>query len=138
MKVSVSPIAARAQRLRERMKEIGADYYYVPTTDPHQSEYAPTCWQRRAWISGFTGSAGDALVGNESAYLWTDPRYFLQAEQQLDSSLYQIMRMGQGEVPSLDRWLKEQQKPLVVAVDPRVISINLAERIESALQSVGG
>src|SRR3990167_4677883 len=124
-----STTTTRVQKLRELMKAIGADYYYVPTADPHQNEYPPTCWQRRVWISGFTGSAGDVLIGHNVAYLWTDPRYFLQAEQQLDASLYHLMKLGQG-APSLERWLQEQGKPSVVAVDPRVISIHLAEKIE--------
>ena len=72
------------------------DFYFVPARDAHNNEYVPLCWQRRAWISGFDGSAGDVLVGHEQAYLWTDSRYFLQAEQQLDPADYQLMKQAQG------------------------------------------
>ena len=75
------------------------DYYFVPGRDAHNNEYVPQCWQRRTWISGFNGSAGDALIGLEHAYLWTDSRYFLQAEQQLIITHYQLMKQSQGAPP---------------------------------------
>ena len=69
--------------LRERMKRHKLAAYLVPSTDAHQSEYVPECWQRRAWLSGFSGSAGDVVVTRDDAGLWTDGRYFLQAAEQL-------------------------------------------------------
>lgn len=131
-------IAARLSKLRSLIRKIGADYYYVPAADPHKNEYVPPCWQRRAWISGFTGSAGDVVIGIHEAFLWTDPRYFLQAEQQLDNSLYQLMKIGQGETPAIDQWLLQQNRPLIFATDPRLISMQQTERIEQALQKNGG
>lgn len=136
--MSKNAISNRVHDLRTLMHEIKADYYFVPATDPHRNEYLPECFERRAWITGFTGSAGDAVIGKNDAYLWTDPRYFLQAEQQLDPALYQLMKQGQGETPAIDRWLSNQKKPLVFAVDPKIISINQAARIETALQEHGG
>ncbi|HHE55816.1 MAG TPA: aminopeptidase P family protein, partial [Caldithrix abyssi] len=76
-------IKQRIQKLRELMQKQKIDAYVIPSTDPHGSEYVPALWQRRAWISGFDGSAGDVIVTMEKAGLWTDSRYFLQAEQQL-------------------------------------------------------
>ncbi len=130
--------ANRVQQLRALMNEIGADYYYVPTADDHNDEYPPHCWQRRAWISGFDGSAGVALIGKKDAYLWTDPRYFLQAEQQLDHSVFKIMKAGAGETPRIDQWLAQQNKPIVLATDPRVMSVDFAEKVKTALESIGG
>ncbi|WP_304985890.1 aminopeptidase P family N-terminal domain-containing protein [Coxiella-like endosymbiont] len=126
-------IKNRLFQLRQLMREIGAYYYYIPATDPHKNEYLPPCWQRRAWISGFTGSAGDVIVGMDNAFLWTDPRYFLQAEQQLDSTLFELMKMGQGETPVIDQWLREQKGAIIFATDPQVISIHQVEKIEKAL-----
>ena len=115
-------ISTRLSQLRESMKENNIDYYFVPTADPHNNEYVPEHWQRRAWISNFTGSAGNVLVGLEQAYLWTDPRYFLQAEMQLDDSLYNVMRNKQVMAPPIDAWLKQHTQNISVGVDPRVIS----------------
>ena len=133
-----SSIKNRLFQLRQLMQEIGADYYYIPATDPHRNEFPPPCWQRRAWISGFTGSAGDVIIGMNNAFLWTDPRYFLQAEQQLDSTLFELIKMSQGELPSIDHWLREQKQPIVFSTDPQVISVRQAEKIEQALVSKGG
>jgi Xaa-Pro aminopeptidase len=69
----------RIQALRAKMSEHNVQAYLIPSSDPHQSEYVPQCWQRRPWISGFTGSMGDVLVTLKDAGLWADGRYFLQA-----------------------------------------------------------
>ena len=131
-------IKNRLFKLQQLMREIGVDYYYIPSTDPHNNEYPPPCWQRRAWISGFTGSAGDVIVGINTAFLWTDYRYFLQAEQQLDSTLFELIKIGQNETPAIDQWLREQKRPILFATDPQVISVRQAEKIEQALLPEGG
>ncbi|MBD3336802.1 MAG: aminopeptidase P family protein, partial [Candidatus Eisenbacteria bacterium] len=82
-------------RLRELMKQHEVAAYLVPSTDPHMNEYVPDCWQRRRWLSGFTGSAGDVLVTSREAGLWTDGRYFLQAEEELKGSGIRLFRSGQ-------------------------------------------
>ena len=76
-------VSERIKAVRKEMKARGLDAYLVPSTDPHLSEYVPDCWQRRAWVSGFDGSAGDVVITARGAALWTDGRYFLQAERQL-------------------------------------------------------
>lgn len=124
--------------LRRLMQQSRIDYYLVPSADQHRNEYLPHCWRRRTWITGFDGSAGDALIGLNKAYLWTDPRYFLQAERQLDPAHYELMRMAQGQTPAIDEWLNEQQKPLRCGVDPKTISIQMAERLKTALTEYGG
>ena len=74
-------IKERVEMLRSKMKDMGLKAYCVPSSDPHQSEYLPENYKTRMFISGFTGSAGTALVTDEEAILWTDGRYFLQAEK---------------------------------------------------------
>ncbi len=133
-----SPISEKLTALRKLMQEHGADYYYVPSTDAHNNEYVPFYWQRRAWISHFNGSAGAVLVGNDTAYLWTDPRYFLQAEQQLDPDCYQLMKQLQGVSAPIDEWLKMNSADKVCATDPKIISIAQATQWQQALASVGG
>lgn len=88
-----------------------------------QSEFIADCHQRRAYISGFTGSAGTGIVTLTNASLWTDGRYFLQAEQQLNSSLWTLMRDGQPGVPSQSQWLNENLGDgAKVGVDPTLYS----------------
>lgn len=133
----MSIIAKRLTELRQLMKKNNLDFYFVPARDAHNNEYVPQCWQRRAWISGFDGSAGDALIGLDQAYLWTDARYFLQAEQQLDSSCYQLMKQAQG-APPIAHWLLTHGKGKICGVDPHVISITQAEQWQQALGTVQG
>ena len=84
-------VRERIAALRELMVGQGLDAYLVPSTDPHQSEYVAEAWQRRPYISGFDGSAGTVVIGRERAGLWTDSRYFMQAEGQL---LHDEVRQG--------------------------------------------
>lgn len=93
--------AARTASLRKWMQAHEIDAFIVPTADPHDSEYLPDRWKTREWITGFTGSAGLALIGADEAWLWTDSRYFLQAAEQLRSTPYQLMRDGEPDTPSL-------------------------------------
>ena len=128
----------KLQALRRLMRRHKLDAYYVPSVDPHQSEYVPACWQRRAWLSGFTGSAGDLLVTARWAGLWTDSRYFLQAEQQLAGSGITLMKLGLPGTPSLvehaGRLLRKGQ---VLGVDPQVFSLEAADRFTAALAERG-
>jgi Xaa-Pro aminopeptidase len=124
--------------LRAQMRAQKIDAYYVPSTDPHQSEYVPDIWRRRAWLSGFTGSAGDVLVTRNRAGLWTDSRYFLQAEQQLDGSGIALFKLGTPGTPGLWDWAARQLKPRqTVGVDPQLLSLNEAESLEAALGARG-
>ncbi len=124
--------------LRSLMSEHGVDAYYVPSTDPHQSEYVPPIWQRRAWLSGFNGSAGDLVVTRRRAALWTDSRYFLQAEIQLRGSGIELMRQGVPGTPTLAQWLGRQLKPgQFLGADPRVLSLSEAEGLAADLEPRG-
>ena len=90
--------------LRAAMEEKGVDGVYVPSADPHMSEYLPGHWRGRAWLSGFTGSAGTLCVTKEKAALWTDGRYFIQAGRQLAGSGIELMRMAQPGVPTVEEY----------------------------------
>nr|MCR4717520.1 aminopeptidase P family N-terminal domain-containing protein [Lachnospiraceae bacterium] len=123
-------------RLIELMKENNIDYYLVETSDDHNSEYTAKYFQVRAYLSGFTGSAGSLLISQTKAYLWTDGRYFIQAAGELDGSEIELMKMGEKGVPSISNFLainmKDGQK---LAYDGRTVSakyeLSLKERLSS-------
>lgn len=93
------------------MQQEGIDAVVIRSADPHQSEYLPDHWKMREWISGFTGSAGTVLVTADGAGLWTDSRYFIQAEKQLKGSTIQLHKMGEDGVLSIEEWLAEWLSP---------------------------
>ena len=97
--------AQRLSNLREVMKREHLDAFVFPSTDPHNSEYVPDRWKGREWLSGFTGSAGTAVVTMHEAALWTDSRYFLAAEQQIAGTEFKLMRERVAGTPSIAEWL---------------------------------
>ena len=98
-------IAARLAALREEMRREHLSAFIFPSSDPHNSEYVPSRWEERKWISGFDGSAGTAVVTLHSAALWTDSRYFLAAEEQLAGTEFQLMRERVDGTPSIAEWI---------------------------------
>lgn len=111
----------------------GLDAYIVPSEDPHQSEFIADCYMRRAYISGFTGSAGTAVITKEKAALWTDGRYFLQAENELGHE-WTLMRAGQPYTPSTSEWLKETlPEGARVGIDPFLFSADAGEELRRVL-----
>ena len=131
-------IKERVDALRNLMKKNKIKAYLVPSTDPHQSEYVPVMWERRKWLSGFTGSAGDVAVSIKKAGLWTDSRYFLQAEQQLQDSGIDLYKMGLPAVPTMLQWLKSELKSGDnVGIDPRLFSYNETRKMKSYLKEWG-
>ena len=102
-----NPTLDRVKALRQLMNERGISAFIIPGTDPHLSEYSADHWKSRGWISGFNGSAGTAVVTSEKAGLWTDSRYFLQAEIQLAGSDFVLFKDGLPETPSIREWLVE-------------------------------
>lgn len=95
----------KLQALRNKMKEAKVDVYYVPTADPHMSEYVTPAYQARAWLSGFTGSAGQAVVSQSEAKVWTDGRYYIQAAKELAGSEFTLMKAGTPHVPKVQDYL---------------------------------
>jgi len=117
------------------MKEKGISAYIVNTSDPHQSEYIADHYKTRVWISGFTGSAGTVVITEDKAILWTDGRYFIQAEKELESSEYQLFKMGIPGYPSYSQWLKENlKKGDSLGFDGRVFAQKLVEKLENVLE----
>lgn len=100
-------IQNRLATLRAEMQRHSIDAYIIPSSDSHQSEYVAEHWRSRAWISGFTGSAGTVVVTADQALLWTDGRYFIQAERQLAGSTIELMRMREPGVATVNQWIKE-------------------------------
>ncbi|NFJ51610.1 aminopeptidase P family protein [Clostridium botulinum] len=115
----------KIEKLREIMNKENIDYYVVPSGDFHQSEYVAEHFKSRAYITGFTGSAGTALIGREKGILWTDGRYFIQAEQQLKNSGIELYQMRIPGWPTLHEWLMENMKSgETVSFDGRLFSAN--------------
>ena len=100
-------IDARLGQLRAVMKDKGIDAWVVNGTDPHLSEYVAPRWRTRAWVSGFTGSAGTVVVTATRALLWADSRYFLQAEQQLAGTSFELQKMDTPQVVDYITWLAQ-------------------------------
>ncbi len=128
----------KIEALRRLMEKNGVQAYLVPSTDAHNDEYVPECWRRRAFLSGFTGSAGDVVVTVHKAGLWTDGRYFLQAAQQLRGSGIKLYRVGEKGVPTIAEFLQtELSAKEKLGVDPRTISLQRADELERAVAERG-
>jgi Xaa-Pro aminopeptidase len=131
-------VSARITALRAEMKRVKLDAYYVPSEDPHQSEYVPEHWERRAWISGFTGSAGEVVVTMRDAALWTDVRYYLQGARELRGSGIQLMRKGEPKTPSVAKFLGGAlKKGGRLGVDPQVVTSSWCKTMDAALKPFG-
>ena len=101
-------VAERVNAMRSLLHEKDIHAYIITSTDPHMSEYVPEKWKTRQWLSGFTGSAGTLIIGQEKAGLWVDSRYFLQAETQLKGSGIELLKMGTSGTPSQYEWLSNE------------------------------
>jgi len=101
-------INQRLKDLREVMRREHLAAFIFPSTDPHQSEYVADHWKGREWISGFNGSAGTAVVTMNAAALWTDSRYFLAAEEQLEGTEFQLMKLKMEGTPTIAEWLGKE------------------------------
>lgn len=127
-------IPQRLSDIRSLLAKHKLEAYIVPSNDPHFSEYVADRWKCREWLSGFTGSAGTLVVTTAAAALWTDSRYFIQAEEQLRGSGIELMRMGMPGVPTLEQYIKDIMEPgSAVGVDGRLFSVNEFERLSAAI-----
>jgi len=127
-------VPTRLASLRALMIQHDLAAWVVPSADAHQSEYVSTNWLRRGFISGFDGSAGTAVVLADKAGLWTDSRYFLQAGEQLEGTGFDLMKIGEPNVPTLEAWLGIQlSEGDRVGVNAAVFSIKGYEELEKAL-----
>lgn len=131
-------ITGRIASLRAFMKERGLSAFIIPSTDPHSGEYVPAHWEARKWISGFTGSAGTAVITLNKGGLWTDSRYFLQAEAQLKDTGIVLFKDRLEETPSIAEWLGSELKPQdKVGIDGWVNAYSEAESLRNALATYG-
>lgn len=106
--MKTNKIPERLSALRQFMEEKKLDAFIIPSTDAHVSEYPPKHWESRKWISGFSGSAGTAVVTRELAGVWTDSRYFLQAADELAETGFELFKMGQADTPDMTDWIVAQ------------------------------
>lgn len=128
-------ICDRIAALRGVMKENGVDYYLVPTADFHNSEYVDVYFKVREYLSGFTGSNGTLVVSEKEAGLWTDGRYFIQAENELKGTGITLFRMLEEGVPTIAEYLAENmEKGQTLGFDGRVVDTAFGKKLEKALE----
>ncbi|MCV5231037.1 aminopeptidase P family N-terminal domain-containing protein, partial [Escherichia coli] len=108
--------------------------YIVTNNDPHNSEYSADHWAGRTWISGFTGSAGNVVITQQGGGLWTDGRYYIQAEEQLHGTGLDLFKARQPETPTIPKWLASTlDENSAIAVDGRSISYAFYQELKQAL-----
>lgn len=139
----MNEINQRLEKLREVMRREHLSAFIFPSTDAHQSEYVADHWQGRAWISGFNGSAGTAVVTMYSAALWTDSRYFIAAEEQLRGTELQLMKLKVEGTPTISDWIaselsQNEDECREVGLDGMVNSYNDTMALISDLRKAGG
>lgn len=141
MTIDKQTIAARLAALREEMRREHLSVFIFPSSDPHNSEYVPSRWEGRKWISGFDGSAGTAVVTLHSAALWTDSRYFLAAEEQLAGTEFQLMRERVDGTPSIAEWIAteiEGAESSEIGVDGMCMTYAECSDLKTDLKHNGG
>ena len=131
-------ISTKIATLRGAMKARNLAAYLIPSSDPHQSEYVAPHWEARKWLSGFTGSAGILVITMDHAGLWTDSRYFIQAEQQLANTPIQLHRLGPARGPEYIEWLGEQLPAgSILGMDGMLCSLTQNRNFVKVLHSHG-
>ena len=127
-------IKQRIEKIRDLMKEKNIYAYIVPSSDYHQSEYVGDYFKAREFMSGFTGSAGTLIVSMDEVGLWTDGRYFIQAEQELKHSGIKLFKMGEEGVPTIEEYLLEKlPKNSTLGFDGRVMSVKEGQNLANKL-----
>src|SRR5699024_1082309 len=131
-------IKQRIEKIRDLMKEKNIYAYIVPSSDYHQSEYVGDYFKAREFMSGFTGSAGTLIVSMDEVGLWTDGRYFIQAEQELKHSGIKLFKMGEEGVPTIEEYLLEKlPKNSTLGFDGRVMSVKEGQNLANKLAFKG-
>lgn len=124
--------------VRQWMKDRNLAALVVPSDDPHQSEYVAEHWQARKWLTGFSGSAGTAVITLDQAGLWTDFRYYIQAEKQIAGSRFKLYKMGKPDVPTFQKWLMDTLKPEdTIGMDGNVFSTANVKKYEKEFETKG-
>ena len=131
-------IKQRIENIRDLMKEKNIYAYIVPSSDYHQSEYVGDYFKSREFMSGFTGSAGTLIISMDEAGLWTDGRYFIQAENELKDSGIKLFKMGEEGVPTIEEYLLEKlPKNSTLGFDGRVMSVKEGQSLANKLAFKG-
>ncbi len=126
----------KISRIRKKMDACGIAAVVIPGSDPHKSEYVAEHWQARKWLTGFSGSAGIAAITSDNAVLWTDFRYYIQAEKQIAGSPFVLFRTGQENVPDVWKWLAQTLAPgSRVGIDGALFAASEVRRIRSQLEN---
>lgn len=126
-------INGRINLLRVLMKKKNIDAYIIPSSDSHQSEYTQAHFKSREWISGFTGSAGTVVITKDKAFLWTDGRYFIQAEKELEESEIELFKSGESDVPTINEYLEQILKEgQTVGFDGKLFSYKETQQMEKS------
>ena len=132
-------IAERLEKLRQSMKKAGIDCYLIPTSDYHDSEYISDYFKVRSYFSGFTGSAGTLVVTEQTAALFTDGRYFIQAAKELSGTEIRLMKMGEAGVPTLKEYLEQiLETGWKLGFDGRLVQAGEAQAYEQITQKKQG
>lgn len=132
-------IGERIDALRQNMKAAGVHYYLVVTADPHGSEYINDHYKEREFLSGFTGSNGDLLIGEEECLLWTDGRYFVQAAKELEGTGIELMKIGQRGVPTLEEYVSSHLKDgMKLGLYGFCVNASLGKRLEKIMEEKQG
>lgn len=127
-------IRQRLRMMRTAMREVGLDYYLVPTADFHNSEYVSDYFKAREYLSGFTGSNGTLVISQEEAGLWTDGRYFVQAKRELEETGIRLFRIQEEGVPDIVTYLRQSMwEGQSLGFDGRVVNADFGKRLEEAL-----
>lgn len=128
----------KIEHIRQLMKDNMIDAVIIPSGDPHQSEYVAEHWQARKWLTGFSGSAGTAVVTLEQAILWTDFRYYIQAEKQIAGSGFKLFKIGQPDIPTFEKWLADNLKPQsTIGIDGNVFSTANVKKYKKEFEAKG-
>ena len=131
-------IKQRIENIRDLMKEKNIYAYIVPSSDYHQSEYVGDYFKSREFMSGFTGSSGTLIISMDEAGLWTDGRYFIQAENELKDSGIKLFKMGEEGVPTIEEYLLEKlPKNSTLGFDGRVMSVKEGQSLANKLAFKG-
>ncbi|HDM8174374.1 TPA: aminopeptidase P family protein [Vibrio harveyi] len=132
---TTNSVNQRLSSLRDAMATYNVAAYIVTNNDPHNSEYSADHWAGRTWISGFTGSAGNVVITTQGGGLWTDGRYYIQAEEQLHGTGLNLFKARQPETPSIPKWLASTlEANCAIAVDGRSISYAFYQELKQALE----
>lgn len=128
----------KIELIRQKMARRNLSAFVIPSDDPHKSEYVTEHWQARKWVTGFSGSAGTAVITMDKAILWTDFRYYIQAENQIKGSGFELYKMGEPGIPSYQKWLAHtMEKDQVIGLDANVFSRNDVKKLTDRFDKKG-